>query len=155
MITEATRLSDLASAIRESTLKRLRMVPPGREDWRPTEGALSFADIAHHLIQCDEWLFRKLAEPQTPGITAKARAAVVRERAQFESSLSQLTVLGDRRTILISGLSIAQLGALLPDDRFGGEVAVWWVIVRGNLDHEAHHRGQLATYLRIVASLPP
>ena len=38
----------------------------------------------------------------------------------------------------------------MPDDRFGGDVSLWWVVVRGNLDHEAHHRGQLATLLRII-----
>ena len=31
----------------------------------------------------------------------------------------------------------------------GQEVSVWWIIVRGNLDHEIHHRGQLS-YLRAI-----
>jgi uncharacterized damage-inducible protein DinB len=41
------------------------------------------------------------------------------------------------------------------DDRFGGEVTLWWTIVRGNLEHEAHHRGQIAVYLRIVNDVKP
>jgi uncharacterized damage-inducible protein DinB len=28
------------------------------------------------------------------------------------------------------------------------EVTIWWIIVRGNLDHETHHRGQLSVYLK-------
>ena len=32
----------------------------------------------------------------------------------------------------------------------GKEVSVWWIIVRGNLDHEIHHRGQLSSYLRAI-----
>ena len=27
---------------------------------------------------------------------------------------------------------------------------MWWIIVRGNLDHETHHRGQIAAYLRML-----
>jgi uncharacterized damage-inducible protein DinB len=41
---------------------------------------------------------------------------------------------------------------LVFDDRFGCQVSVWWVIVRGNLEHEAQHRGQVASYLRILGS---
>jgi uncharacterized damage-inducible protein DinB len=35
------------------------------------------------------------------------------------------------------------------DSRFG-EVTVWWVIVRGNLDHEIHHRGFIGAYLKML-----
>jgi uncharacterized damage-inducible protein DinB len=145
-------LSQLSLAVRESTLKRLRLVPEGRENWRPSTEALSFADIAHHLIECDEWLFRKLTEPNLPSITAKPQQAVVAQRADFDLLVQRLAHLGERRAVFISALSIARLSELLPDDRFSGDVPVWWVIARGNLDHEAHHRGQLATYLRSVAS---
>ena len=26
----------------------------------------------------------------------------------------------------------------------------WWLILRANLDHEIHHRGALAVYLRVL-----
>ena len=130
-------------------------MPIGNEDWRPVEGALSFADIAQHLVECDEWLFRKLADPPIHAIKAQPGASVVIDRAQFEALLDRLAALGDRRRDLLASLTDNQLDARIPDDRFGGDVSIWWVVVRGNLDHEAHHRGQLAAYLRIVASPAP
>jgi len=152
MSSEAIRLSELSAAVRESTLKRLRLVPRERENWRPTEAALSFADVAQHLVDADEWLFRKLANPELTGIKARPGIATVADRALFQALLDRLSVLGEARCRVLAGLHENDLRALVPDDRFGGNVSVWWVIVRGNLDHEAHHRGQVATYLRILTS---
>ncbi len=152
MTGEGAKLAELSAAVRESTLKRLRLVPLGRENWRPVDGALSFAEIAQHVVECDEWLFRKLDDPELHAIKARAGSVTVAGRAQFRALLDRLAVLGDHRRDLLASLTDAQLDARIPDDRFGGEVTVWWVIVRGNLDHEAHHRGQLAAYLRILAS---
>jgi uncharacterized damage-inducible protein DinB len=56
--------------------------------------------------------------------------------------------LADKISVLET-FSSDQLEEKIPDDRFGGEVTKWWVIVRGTIDHEIHHRGQLATYLRM------
>lgn len=154
MYGEALRLSEFAGAVRDSTLKRLRLVPVGRENWHPTEQALSFADIAHHLVEADDWLFAKLANPQLPGIRAVSGTGRVADHGAFLAILERLRTLGDRRREVISRLSNAALDTLIHDNRFGGEVSVWWVIVRGNLEHEAQHRGQVTSYLRIVGSLP-
>jgi uncharacterized damage-inducible protein DinB len=147
---ETTRLADLSVAIRESTLKRLRRVPAGSENWRPSPGALSFGDIAHHLLEADLWLLRKLVEPELGAMTAKAGEAGDVDTQGFASLIDRLELSGQVRSGRIEKLAAADLERLVPDDRFGGDVTLWWVIVRGNLDHEAHHRGQLATYLRIV-----
>jgi uncharacterized damage-inducible protein DinB len=151
-ISEAHRLAAWARAVRQSTLKRLRQVPEGRENWRPAAAALSFADIAQHLVDADDWLFAKLADPDIPRMRAVAGSAVVASRAEFEGLLGRLTITGDCRTLTLARMTDEQLARAMPDDRFGGEVTTWWVIVRGNLDHEAHHRGQLAVYLRLVGT---
>ena len=46
-------LTKFSIAVRESTLKRLRAVPIGSEDWRVDKDSMSFADIAQHIIDCD------------------------------------------------------------------------------------------------------
>ena len=79
-------------------------------------------------------------------------AAGAPDRAAFLALLDRLRLLGNKRSKIISGLPDASLETLVFDDRFGAQVSVWWVIVRGNLEHEAHHRGQLAAYLRILGS---
>jgi len=45
-VTEAERLGRFSVAVRQSTLKRLRCVPAGRENWRPDSGAMSFAVVS-------------------------------------------------------------------------------------------------------------
>jgi len=152
---DGQRLAELSEAVRESTLKRLRAVPEGMESWRPVPSAMSFADLAHHVAEADRWLFRKLESPELPPMRGEARACVVADRAQFLALVEELVDLGRRRSALLRGMDAAALDRRLPDDRFGGEVSVWWIVVRGNLDHEAHHRGQLATYLRQVAEAGP
>jgi hypothetical protein len=150
---EALRLSECARGVRESTLKRLLLVPVGRENWHPTEQALSFADIAQHLVEADDWLFGKLENPQLAGMKAVSGMARVAGHGEFLAILDRLRVLGEKRREVISRLSNAALDTLVFDDRFGGEVSVWWVIVRGNFEHEAQHRGQVASYLRFIGSL--
>ena len=154
-MTEPTRLAELSAAIRDSTMKRLRRVPPGAENWRPTADSLSFADIAHHLLHADEWLGRKLAEPSLGKMTAQAHESGPVDSAAFSRLLERLEASGRERATRISGMSAAGLDAMIFDDRFGGDVSTWWVIVRGNLDHETHHRGQLAALLRIFGDRTP
>ena len=149
---ESGNLAAFSQAVRESSLKRLRLVPAGRESWRPTPEAMSFADLAHHLIDADEWLFRKLEERTLEPMVGRAGEAGEATRDRYLEMLERLGQTGRQRADLIAGLSADQLAEPIFDRRFGGEVTVWWVIVRGNLDHEIHHRGQIATYLRMVGA---
>jgi uncharacterized damage-inducible protein DinB len=147
---EAENLAAFSRAVRESSLKRLRLVPEGGENWRPTPESMSFADLAKHLIDADDWLFRKLEDRTLEPMVGHAGDAGEVTRGGYLDLLAQLEKTGRRRSNLIAALSPSQLAEPVFDRRFGGEVTVWWVIVRGNLDHEVHHRGQLAAYLRLA-----
>jgi len=147
---ESKNLAEFSRAVRDSSLKRLRVVPEGRENWRATPEAMSFADQARHLIDADEWLFRKLEDCALEPMVGHAVDAGEVTRAGYLELLARLERTGRQRSDLIAGISPDQLAELILDQRFGGEVTVWWVIVRGNLDHEIHHRGQLAAYLRVA-----
>ena len=149
--TESENLAAFSRAVRESSLKRLRLVPEGRENWRATPETMSFADQARHLIDADEWLFRKLEERALEPMVGQAGDAGEVTRVEYLDLIARLEQTGRQRSDLIAGLSSDQLATPIFDRRFGGEVTVWWVIVRGNLDHEIHHRGQIATYLRLVS----
>jgi uncharacterized damage-inducible protein DinB len=149
---DAERIADLSRAIRESTIKRFRSVPEGKENWRPVGSAMSFADIARHFLDCDEWLFRKMQKPALNTITGAPGAGATTSRNEFLESLEALERSGEKRAKMISGLSDTDLSRRLFDDRFDADITIWWLIVRGNLDHEAHHRGQIAVYLHILDS---
>jgi uncharacterized damage-inducible protein DinB len=147
---ESENLAAFSRAVRESSLKRLRLVPEGRENWRATPETMSFADQAQHLIDADEWLFRKLEDRALEPMVGHAGEAGEVTRTEYLDLLARLEQTGRQRSDLIAGLSSDQLAEPILDWRFGGGVTVWWVIVRGNLDHEVHHRGQIAAYLRVA-----
>jgi uncharacterized damage-inducible protein DinB len=147
--TEGQRLAEFSRAVRQSTLKRLVQVPTGKENWHPLSGGMTFAEIAHHIAEADSWLFRKLEDPTLSKMTEKPGEAAAVTREEFQELVTKLRRSGEQRATLLSTLTDSALDSPIFDDRFG-DVTVWWVIVRGNLDHEAHHRGQLAVYLRLM-----
>jgi len=152
-LSEGQRLAEFSRTVRESTLKRLRQVPPGKENWCPLSGLMTFADIAHHIGEADQWLFQKLENPTLSKMAGKAGEAAHVTPEGFQELVTQLTQSGKQRAEFLSTLTDSLLDSPMSDDRFG-DVTVWWVIVRGNLDHEAHHRGQLALYLRLIQDYP-
>jgi uncharacterized damage-inducible protein DinB len=147
---EIERLADFAAAVRESTLKRLRKLPAEHYNWRPDDSAMSFSDIAHHLIEADKWLFKKIDERDIEPMKGSAGTIVVSSPEEYASLLTRLETTGRERIDLIKSLDDEKLREMVFDSRYDGEVSIWWIIVRGNLDHEIHHRGQIAAYLRIM-----
>ncbi len=150
MTSETERLAQFADAVRDSTLKRLRHVPEGFENWKPATGSLSIAQIAMHLVAVDRWLFHKVTDKRLEPIAAADVEYAIGSRRQYLSLLEDLRACGTQRSRLIRELSEDQLAQELPDTRFGEVATLWWIIVRGNLDHEIHHRGQLASYLTLI-----
>ena len=69
---------------------------------------------------------------------------------EYSQLLSELKQTGTQRESLIKSLTDKDYEKLLYDDRYNKEVSIWWIIVRGNLDHETHHRGQLVAYLKLA-----
>jgi uncharacterized damage-inducible protein DinB len=151
----ALELAEWSRAVRESSLKRLRAVPAGSENWRPVANAMSFGDLAHHIVEADEWLFRKLEARALAPMVGRAGAVDITVREQYMQLLRELEQWGAKRSRLIAGFSDEQLRERVEDRRFGGEVTVWWIVVRGNIEHEIHHRGQIAAYLRMAGINAP
>jgi uncharacterized damage-inducible protein DinB len=150
MFSISSQLADFSKAVRTSTIKRLQLVPPGKENWRFSPGAMSSADIAFHLIETDEWLFKKIRFKNLKSILGKSGTVEIQTRNDYLKLIEELINSGEKRSGLILSFDDKGLQEKIYDDRFGKEVSVWWIIVRGNLDHEIHHRGQLSAYLRAI-----
>ncbi len=147
---ESKRLALFSRAVRESTLKRLRLVPEGFENWRISSETMSFADLAHHLIDADNWLFEKLRIKNLKPMVGRPNLVDITGRSQYSNLLDELEKIGDRRASMLDKITDEELSEMIYDDRFGGEVSAWWIIMRGCLDHEIHHRGQISAYLRAI-----
>ena len=147
-------LVELSDAVRLSSVKRLMLVPEGAENWRPAPRLMSFADLTQHLIDADEWLFRKLKEHGLQPMQGRPGLVRVGGQDEYLRLIARLNRTGEARSALIESLSSDMWNHEIPDERFGGNVSVWWILLRGNLDHEIHTRGQIALYLTLHNECP-
>jgi len=143
-------LIDFCKAVRDSTLKRLKSIPEGFENWRISKNSLSFAEIAKHLIESDDWTIKKIKEPTIKSILPEEGSIENCSKEQFTALILELEECLERKIKLINSLDKEKMKSKIYDDRFNGEVSIEWIFLRGNLDHEIHHRGQIAVYLRVL-----
>ena len=143
-------LIDFCRVVRDSTIKRLKVVPEGFENWSISNNALSFAEIAKHLIESDDWTIKKIKDPAIKSILAEKGSLENCSKEEFNALILKLEKCLDRKVELINSLDKEKMESKIYDDRFNGEVSIEWIILRGNIDHEIHHRGQIAVYLRVL-----
>ena len=149
---EIENIIELAATVRESTNKRLALIPEGFEEWRLADDKMSIADVVHHLIECDYWTIEKLRNPGLKAIDGVVNAIQIKSRKDFNELVEKLTAALIHKIEFFRNLSVSDLEIKMYDDRFGEEVNIWWIIMRGNIDHEIHHRGQLSAYLQMINS---
>jgi len=119
---EGQRLCELSHAIRESSLKRLRLVPRGAENWRLAPATMSFADIAQHLIDADRALLSAPGQP-CGACGCSSRAPACLRAVGVRSALCFAGCLGGRARgaspgALRSGSLAACIGSSLRGRRF-------------------------------------
>jgi uncharacterized damage-inducible protein DinB len=151
MISESEKLAEFAAAVRDSTIKRLKQVPAGKENWRITTNAMSIAEIAFHIIEADEWLIKKIENRDLEPMQGQTGTIKIDNNVKYSNLIVRLQQSGEKRCSFIKELDESKLQSTIFDNRFGKEVTIWWIIVRGNLDHEIHHRGQLSAYLKVLS----
>lgn len=143
-------LRRFSDAVRESTLKRLRRVPAGYHDWRPVPDMLSFTDNANHILELDRYLFDRLSGMEVEPVREVVPSTVKITAVEYQTIIEDLVESGKKRAAVIERLSPEELRCPCRDVRYEGEITLWWLIARGCLDHEAHHRGQMVAMLRIL-----
>ncbi len=152
---EAERLARFFSAVRQSSLKRFRKVKIGDECWQPRSDILSFVDILKHLVDSDQWLLHYLKNKHIPEGAVISPGDV--ESEDWPCLLTELERSGQQVAEFIGGLSDADLNSIIDaglnsiiqESKGSGNTTRWWVIVRGSIDHEIQHRGQLQALLRL------
>lgn len=137
------------------TRQTLDLVPDDRLGWRPEEGMMSFAGTLRHVVAVEEayvaglfrgeWNF----DPPPPGEGEPDRASLLaaldESRARTLAAIEELAAEGGavdrlREKVEVPGIPVDwSLGAWL------------WLLV----EHEVHHKAQLAVYLRLLGVEPP
>jgi uncharacterized damage-inducible protein DinB len=148
--TEVAALQEHFERFRGVTLQMLEMIPEERLAWRPTEKLRSFAELFLHIARAEyyyargffagDWNLERLKPPSGP----LSREDLRRELTEPRPFLTQH----------LEALDAARLDSIpqVPNVPIPWSLCMWlWYLV----EHEVHHKSQLALYMRQVGIKPP
>jgi uncharacterized damage-inducible protein DinB len=147
---EIESLAKMSLAVRESTLKRLRLVPYGSENFRVSENSMSFVEVAAHLIHmdikyCDAFLTRHLK------LNVIKRRFAVADRSEYEMMIDELERTKNIRYRTILAMTDAELSEVMEvEQKHSTSSSSLRSMMHTYLNHEAHHRGQISVYLTVL-----
>lgn len=154
-------LSDLfvehKETIRQRTRNLFPKIPADKLGFAPVEGALTLGQILHHLWMSEEGITKIVNQGSWEYFERRMPARLVDilgPLGTLQQELDNLERVHNQTMTLIRSL---------PDDAFAKEHVSEKLglrrttrsILLGLGEHEAHHRGQVATYLRILGDQAP
>ena len=142
---------------RGRTRRTLAAFPLDAGAWRPAEGAFCVADLTRHLGRTERDFFVARVCGVPARVAVGPEAALGKGDTVLSSALSELDALHDESCAMLADLEKRE-GDRAHQRRIttpvGAEIAAWkWL--RAMCEHEAHHRGQLSLYLRMLGVDPP
>ncbi len=144
-------LSEFSETVRESTLKRLKIVPAGKENFRINEKSMSFSDIAKHLIDCDRELINIKITKCKSKCLGTHKSKIIKNRNEYEKLIIELTKLQSKRKKFILALKNGFFNKKVSVESIAGQkMEDIGLLLYKMLDHEAHHRGQISILLKFV-----
>ena len=147
---EFVDLKEHLERFRGVSLQTLDWVPEEKLNWSPKEGLRSFAENFLHLARVEEYYARGLLTGQWDMERYFARPAVLTREALRQ-------ILNETRAATLTGLENMDAARLdekvtVPDVPVDWTLRSWlWYLV----EHEVHHKAQLALYLREIGVVPP
>ena len=153
MIGTSKEIADLREHLerfRGVTLQTLEWVPEEKLSWGPKEGVRSFADQFLHIARVEEYHARGLLGGDWNMERYFSRLPVITRE-------SLRGVLNETRTRTLADLDALDPSRLdepatVPDVPVHWTLRAWlWYLV----EHEVHHKAQLALYLREIGVVPP
>ena len=132
--------------VHKQTARILAAAPDDKLDWRPGEKMFTLRELVTHIPESEIGIARSaLAGTMQKVELDLSRAAIADIVNTFELQHAELVE-------EVSKLTLDQLNEKI--QAFGREMRRI-VLLRGLIEHEIHHRGQLFTYLRLAGVEPP
>jgi uncharacterized damage-inducible protein DinB len=148
MIQSVSGFCDYFQSIRRRTLNYIQVLPAERVAWAPKAGEFSCGDIIRHL-GATELMFA--------GGVVKGKwrypGHAHRPEDSLETLLARLAEDHAEAISIISQLSDADL--YQPRASITGTPIKAWRLLMAIVEHEVHHRSQLAVYLSLLGVEPP
>ena len=149
MIQDIARFIGYFESIRRRTMTFVQAIPSDRFEWRPAPGEFTCGELVRHIAAAEQmyvglvltgrWQYAGHADEAS----ASAEATLAGLSAGHASAMERLRQLPD-----------AELSQLRPALGDGPPIKVWrWLMAM--VEHEVHHRSQLAMYLTLMGATPP
>ncbi|MCL4300594.1 MAG: DinB family protein [Anaerolineae bacterium] len=150
MIAHVDQFTNYFDSIRRRTLNYVRAVPPDKIDWQPKTGELTCGDIVRHLAAA-ELMFVGAAVEGKWRYTGHERDD---EHGSLVNVLNTLETSHTAAMKILTTLSDADLIQPRPSLADGPPIKAWRLLM-AMVEHEIHHRSQLAVYLSLLGVEPP
>jgi uncharacterized damage-inducible protein DinB len=136
------------ASVRRRTLNYCRSIPPAQVDWAPRLDELSLGDLVRHIAA---------AEQMFTSVAVSGRwiySGHERERgASYEAAMAHLGATHAACTTALATLD----DAALQHERttLDGRPVELWRVLMLMVEHEVHHRSQIASHLAQLGVAPP
>lgn len=138
------------ASIRRRTLNYVYTIPADKIDWRPQAGELTCGDIIRHLAAAELMFAGAAVEGKWRYPDHEWDA----ERGSLVDALNTLETSHAATLKILATLSDADLAQPRPSLADGPPIKAWRLLM-AMVEHEIHHRSQLAVYLSLLGVEPP
>lgn len=148
MIQNTNSFVEYFDGVRRRTMNYVRAIPADRFEWSPRKGELTCGDIVRHLAAGEKMFVGVVIDGQWryPGHDQTRAGSLDRAGAYLENCHTESMT-------ALRNLSDAELYQPRPSLK-GPPVKAWrWLLAM--VEHEVHHRSQLAVYLMLMGVEPP
>ncbi|HEY0158892.1 MAG TPA: DinB family protein [Thermoanaerobaculia bacterium] len=139
---------DYFEKVRGRTMRVAAVIPEEAFETSPAGSGFTFGGLLRHLVGIEREMYAENAAGRTSTysghVAVRGKAATLEHVARLHAEAMEIF------------RSIGDEGMLRPCTTPGGASMATWKWLRLMLEHEAHHRGQIYTYLQILGvSTPP
>ena len=135
--------------VRERTMRVVESIPADRVEWTCSAGQFTLGDLARHLATTERYVFAECVAGRPNRYPGCGR--------DLADGLDEVLALMRR----LHAQSVEIFAALNDDDLAArratpeGQPVTTWKLLRGMVEHEIHHRGQIYVYLGILGVAAP
>ena len=149
MIKDINSFIQYFDGIRRRTLNFAKAIPADRIDWSPHEDAFTCGDILRHLAAVETITIHTVVHDHWQAYPGheKSLAGDPEEIIQYLET-NHVDSMGKLRKLPDAALD-------LPRPDINGRPVKAWRLLMSVIEHEVHHRSQLASYLEMMGAEPP
>jgi uncharacterized damage-inducible protein DinB len=137
-------------SIRRRTLNYVRTIPPEKINWSPAKGRFSCGDLLRHLAATEETYVAVVIDSKW-----HYHGHAKGKYNTLDEIIVYMYQTHDAAMIRLKTVSDSELNELRPSPVSDARSVKMWRWLMVMVEHEVHHRSELASYLTMMGVEPP